>query len=81
MSNGQCRNRILACLCGCLLGGATFAADSAPPDDALLEFLGSWSGEDTEGDWLDFLGMLAGEEGPTPAGGTPVPAETDNATP
>jgi hypothetical protein len=61
--------------CGGLLAAAGHAADEVPPDEALLEFLGSWSGEDGADDWFDFLESLP-RTGPAPAI-EPGPVEAD----
>lgn len=61
--------------CGGLLGTAGYAADEPPPDEGLLEFLGSWSGEEPVDDWFDFLESLPRAE-PGPETG-PVEADAE----
>lgn len=52
----------LALLCGMTIGGSAVAADDnadASPDADLLEYLGSWEGEDDE--WHEFLDSIPPE--------------------
>jgi len=48
--------KMLVMLCGVTLAGTLWAADD-DPDVELLEFLGSWEGEDDE--WQEFFDSVA----------------------
>jgi hypothetical protein len=63
---------------GCLLAGPGAAGDEIQPDEALLEFLGSWSGEDDDADWFEFLANLPDGQRDLPPGDTDDDRTNDN---
>ncbi|GMW06431.1 MAG: hypothetical protein AMXMBFR8_12280 [Nevskiales bacterium] len=59
--------RLLGLSLGCLWVGALAVADAAMPEEQLLEFLGTWSDEESADDWLEFLGDAPDPEREPPA--------------
>lgn len=43
---------------GGLVVASALAADEPPPDEAFLEFLGSWNGEEGDDGFFEFLASL-----------------------
>ncbi len=70
--------RPLAFTVGCLLASAGAAEGEPPPDEDLLEFLGSWSGEEADAELFEFLATLPEAQGEPPLSGTEDERTTDN---
>ncbi len=73
--------RILAILFGSLVAAAGVARDQPPPEAGLLEFLGSWSGDESDADFFDFLASLPDVDSEAAAGGADDEQAADHAAP
>ena len=73
MSRGR---SIVVLLCGIGLGWPALADDNDAPDEAFIEFLGSWEGDDDA--WLGFIESLPGLADDYPADGEMPDRSTDS---